>query len=89
MGNVCPCPKRNKKKEFTYDVHEETFEMDENIQNIGEHSPKNEVHDHDHENNILTEDLRSSEEGPSPLRHHSEEQLHPKEPEELRRVDHF
>ena len=34
--------------------------MDENIQNIGQSSPKNEQADHD--NNILTEDIRSSEE---------------------------
>lgn len=68
MGNVCPCPKRNQKKEFTYDVHEETFDMDENVQNIGEHSPKNEHNDPD--NNILTEDLRSTEEhNENSLRH--------------------
>ena len=36
--------------------------MDENIQNIGEHSPKHDPNNHD--NNILTEELRSSEEGP-------------------------
>jgi len=62
MGNICPCPcpKRSKKKDFTYDVHEETFDMDDNVQNIGEHSPK---HHGDHDNNILTEELRSSEEG--------------------------
>jgi hypothetical protein len=33
--------------------------MDENIQNIGEHSPKHEANDQD--NNILTEDMKSSE----------------------------
>jgi hypothetical protein len=35
--------------------------MDENIQNIGEHSPNPDPNNHD--NNILTEELRSSEEG--------------------------
>ena len=32
MGNICPCPKRRKEKEFAYDVHEETFEIEENPQ---------------------------------------------------------
>lgn len=80
MGNVCPCPKRNKKKDFAYDVHEETFEMDENVQNIGEHSPKHEMHDPD--NNILTEDPRGSEEATI--------QANDSKPkEEARRVDQF
>jgi hypothetical protein len=52
MGNVCPCPKRRKEKELPYDVHEETFEIEESPQ-IGEQSPKNQQQDN--ENNILTE----------------------------------
>lgn len=60
MGNICPCPKRRKEKEFSYDVHEETFEIEENPQ-IGEHSPKGEHNEN--ETNILTEELRMSSEG--------------------------
>lgn len=60
MGNICPCPKRRKEKEFTYDVHEETFEIEEGPQ-IGEQSPKTQQMDND--TNILTEDLRMSDNG--------------------------
>lgn len=56
--------------------------MDENVQNIGEHSPKHEMHDPD--NNILTEDLRGSEEATI---HASEEKIKVKEQE--RRADQF
>jgi len=36
MGNVCPCPflRRRKKEKTAYDVHEETFEMEENIDSM-------------------------------------------------------
>lgn len=31
MGNICPCLKRDRKKDFVYDVHEETFDMEDKI----------------------------------------------------------
>ena len=43
MGNICSClcPKRRKNTKTSYDVHEETFEMEENIDsmNIDDNSP--------------------------------------------------
>lgn len=35
MGGICPCPRRRKSKQYPYDVHEETFEIEENVQNLG------------------------------------------------------
>jgi hypothetical protein len=51
MGSICPCPKRRKNKDFAYDVHEETFEIEDH--GVGETSPKNNTIDG--ENNILTD----------------------------------
>lgn len=42
--------------------------MEDNIQNIGEHSPKQEQNN---DNNILTEDLRASDDA----HHHEEDKL--------------
>ena len=59
MGNVCPCINWGVRRETTnyvYDVHEETFDMEDTVksQNIDEHSPNN-------EGNVLTDELRLSE----------------------------
>jgi hypothetical protein len=61
MGSICPCPcpRRRKQKEFPYDVHEETFEIEDNAHNLGDSSPKNCQDDHD--NNVLTDELRNSQ----------------------------
>lgn len=53
MGGICPCPcpKRRKNPNFAYDVHEETFEIEDRA--VEETSPKNVSQDGD--NNILTD----------------------------------
>lgn len=66
MGNICSClcPKRRKNTKTSYDVHEETFEMEENIDsmNIDDNSPTiskdvNLTDEIDHEERQSTESL--------------------------------